>query len=235
VAALAKRQERTEAAILSLTERVDQLTVRVDQLTAHVDQLTVRLDQLIVRVDQLTVRLDQLAARLDAYIEHSEASFADLRKSTGTLKGSLLEVQYRTGAASYFGTLVSKGRPASNMIGDLLYKAAKSGQITKWERIQVMAADILWSGEVYETGQPVVLVAEVSWTVLPEDVDRAFDRATILQRLGLLAVPLAAGEEWSDDVKSLAESKRVAMRTDGMIDDQSWQAALAEAERRVAA
>jgi prefoldin subunit 5 len=64
VRVLAEAQQRTEAALTRLTERVDQLTLRVDQLTERVDQLTQRMDQLTQRVDQLALRMDQLAEQV---------------------------------------------------------------------------------------------------------------------------------------------------------------------------
>jgi len=67
---------------------------------------------------------------------------------------------------------------------------------------------------------------EVSWRVEPRDVERAAERAAILRKAGLKVLPVAAGQEWPDDVETLAREKKVIVLRDGSIDEESWQAAL---------
>jgi hypothetical protein len=91
----------------------------------------------------------------------------------------------------------------------------------------VLNADLLWRGELWDTGEEVVLVLEASWMVHASDVERAVQRAEVLRRAGLKALPVTAGEEWPEQVEALALQERVVITRNGRVDDASWQAALA--------
>jgi hypothetical protein len=88
----------------------------------------------------------------------------------------------------------------------------------------VLDADLLWSGKLWDTGEEVVLIVEASWTVHASDVERAVQRAAVLRRAGLKALPVTAGEEWPGQVEALALREGVVITRDGRVDDTSWQA-----------
>ncbi len=89
-----------------------------------------------------------------------------------------------------------------------------------------MAADLFWGGQAREDGGDVVLVMEVSRLVDNHDVERAGRRARILRRAGMRALPVAAGEVWTEEVKSSARSFGVVILKDGQLNLASWQKAL---------
>jgi hypothetical protein len=91
----------------------------------------------------------------------------------------------------------------------------------------VLDADLLWSGKLWDTDEEVILVLEASWKVHESDVERATQRAEVLRRIGLKALPVAAGKEWPQQVEALALREQVIITRDGRVDDASWQAALA--------
>ncbi|MFN3476450.1 MAG: hypothetical protein ACK4Z6_02710, partial [Candidatus Methylomirabilales bacterium] len=109
---------------------------------------------------------------------------------------------------------------------DWLQIALQEGRITEQDYTQVLAADLLWGGRLRETGEPVLLVVEASWRVERSDVERALERARVLRRTGLKAVPIAAGKEWSAEVEVLAYEKQVVIVQDGRVDEASLRAAL---------
>jgi hypothetical protein len=110
-------------------------------------------------------------------------------------------------------------------VADQLRTRLQEGLISAREYDAVLGADLLWGGRLVESGEPVVLVLEVSWRVEAHDVERAEERARILCRVGLKGLPVAAGQEWSEDVESLARERKVVILRDGSVDEASWQAA----------
>lgn len=57
-------------------------------------------------------------------------------------------------------------------------------------------------------------------------MERAKERAAILRKLGLRVLPVAAGQEWPDEVETLARRERVVIVRDGSVDEVSWQETL---------
>jgi len=149
----------------------------------------------------------------------------EIKKDVGILKGRSQDHIYRTKAVAIFGIYLRKGQDASEMVADLLYEAQEDSRISEAERRQVLAADLLWSGEERRSKQPIVLVMEAAWLAEIDDVQRALARAAILQKLGLRALPIVGSEEWTDSATELARAERVVRATNGYLDPESWQAA----------
>ncbi|MDR7417165.1 MAG: hypothetical protein QN200_11970, partial [Armatimonadota bacterium] len=58
--------------------------------------------------------------------------------------------------------------------------AVEAGRITPDERINALEADVVVEGR--RDGEEVYLVAEVSWQIGAEDVERAIRRASVVER-----------------------------------------------------
>jgi len=149
-----------------------------------------------------------------------------LRQDIGGLKGLTKEWFYRDRAAAIFGLLLTAGQDATQKVIQCLRAAQQANRVSAQEYQSVLNADLLWSGKLWDTGEEVILVLEASWKVHERDVERAVQRAEVLRRAGLKAVPVTAGEEWPDQVEALALRERVVITRDGRVDDASWQAAL---------
>lgn len=138
----------------------------------------------------------------------------------------LLEAQtYHLKADAIFGRYLRNGRKAANQVADLLYDSLENGQISEAELTQVLAADLLWAGEERQTKLPLILVMEASWLAETNDVERAATRAAILRRIGLNALAIVGGEEWTDAAREQARRENVITTTNGSIDPESWQVA----------
>ena len=159
--------------------------------------------------------------------EAMQRGFAEAAAERGELKGFTREWFYYYRAASIFGRLLAAGREATQEVSQKLRAAQQAGRISAEEYQSVLDADLLWSGKLWDTGEEVILVLEASWKVHEDDVERAAQRAGVLQRIGLKALPVAAGKEWPEQVEELALRERVVITRDGRVDDTSWQAALA--------
>jgi hypothetical protein len=155
-----------------------------------------------------------------------------LKRDMGIVKGKVLEVDYRTKAASIFGIFLRNGRDASEFVSTKLDEAEAKGLVTPQESEFVMAADLLWMGNIRRgkfEGETLVLVGESSWKIEADDVERAVEKAKILRRVGIWAIPFVGGAEWaSPDVKEQALKQRVLCATDAKLepsrsDPDEWE------------
>jgi hypothetical protein len=170
--------------------------------------------------------IERLTERMERGFAEAAAEREVMRRDIGVLKGSTKEGFYRDRAAAIFGRLLTAGRDATQEVIQRLRVAQQANRVSAEEYQSVLNADLLWSGRLWDTGEGVVLVLEASWKVHESDVERAVQRAEVLRRAGLNALPVTAGEEWPDQVEALALRERVVITRDGRVDDASWQAAL---------
>jgi hypothetical protein len=234
---LATAQRRTEEAITRLTERMEQgfteaaterheLRQDLTQLTGRVDRVTDRVEQGFADAaeDRQRIRTDMAQGFADAATDRR-----DMRRDIGQLKGLGQEQFYRDRAAAIFGRLLVQGYDATNQVADRLQEARQSGVISDRDYQEALAADLLWGGQTRDSRQPIVLVLEASWMVGHIDVERAARRAAVLRQAGLRALPVAAGQEWPPNTEDNARRSGVAIVHDGTVDQESWEAALAQA------
>jgi hypothetical protein len=234
---LATAQRRTEEAITRLTERMEQgfteaaterheLRQDLTQLTGRVDRVTDRVEQGFADAaeDRQRIRTDMAQGFADAATDRR-----DMRRDIGQLKGLGQEQFYRDRAAAIFGRLLVQGYDATNQVADRLQEARQTGVISDRDYQEALAADLLWGGQTRDSRQPIVLVLEASWMVGHIDVERAARRAAVLRQAGLRALPVAAGQEWPPNTQDDARRSGVAIVQDGTVDQESWEAALAQA------
>jgi hypothetical protein len=252
---LATAQRRTEEAITRLTERMEQgfteaaterheLRQDLTQLTGRVDRVTDRVEQGFADAaeDRQRIRTDMAQGFADAAEDRQRIrtdmaqGFADaatdrrdMRRDIGQLKGLGQEQFYRDRAAAIFGRLLVQGYDATNQVADRLQEARQTGVISDRDYQEALAADLLWGGQTRDSRQPIMLVLEASWMVGHIDVERAARRAAVLRQAGLRALPVAAGQEWPPNTQDDARRSGVAIVHDGTVDQESWEAARAQA------
>ncbi len=178
-----------------------------------------------LQINALLKRIDARIERLETRVERVELGQTQLQKDVKSLKGKAQEQTYHNKADAIFGRYLRNGRKAASQIADLLYDSLEQGQVSDAEITQVLAADLLWTGEERQTKLPLILVMEASWLAEVNDVERAATRAAILRRIGLNALAVVGGEEWTDTAREQARSEGVITTTNGSIDPESWQAA----------
>jgi hypothetical protein len=237
------RQDLTQ-----LTGRVDRVTDRVEQgfADAAEDRQRIRTDMAQgfadAAEDRQRIRTDMAQGFADAAEDRQRIrtdvaqGFADaatdrrdMRRDIGQLKGLGQEQFYRDRAAAIFGRLLVQGYDATNQVADRLQEARQTGVISDRDYQEALAADLLWGGQTRDSPQPIVLVLEASWMVGHIDVERAARRAAVLRQAGLRALPVAAGQEWPPNTQDDARRSGVAIVHDGTVDQESWEAALAQA------
>jgi chromosome segregation ATPase len=246
---LSEAQAQTEAALKRLSEaqeryreaseaRFARIEATLNRLSEAQAQTEAALKRLSEAQAQTEARVRELAEAQERYREASEARFArieavleqvvvqlqKLTDRTGKLEGRLLELTYQQKAGSYFGHLLRRPRallPAE--IEDQL-----EGRITQEEFRELLAVDLLVSGRPRHLAEApqVWLVVEISATVDRHDVERARQRADLLRRAGLRAIPTVAGEDATMGALEEAKTHKVLMLQDGR--SWFWEEALAE-------
>jgi len=246
---LAEAQAQTEAALKRLSEaqeryreaseaRFARIEATLNRLSEAQAQTEAALKRLSEAQAQTEARVRELAEAQERYREASEARFARIEAAleqvvvqlqkltdrTGKLEGRLLELTYQQKAGSYFGHLLRRPRaflPAE--IEDQL-----EGRITQEEFRELLAVDLLVSGRPRHLAEApqVWLVVEISATVDRHDVERARQRADLLRRAGLRAIPTVAGEDATMGALEEAKTHKVLMLQDGR--SWFWEEALAE-------
>lgn len=177
-------------------------------------ETTVALKRLETTTERLAIGQDQLRRDLN-----------ELKTDVRKLKGKAQEQTYHNKADAIFGRYLRNGRKAASQIADALYDSLEKGQVSDAEITQVLAADLLWTGEERQTKLPLILMMEASWLAEVNDVERAATRAAILRRIGLNALAVVGGEEWTDAARAEARREGIVTTTNGSIDPESWQAA----------
>jgi len=183
------------------------------------------LKQDVSGLKQDVVRLDQ---RMETGFAEAATDRKIIKQDVGTLKGRSHELFYQIKANAVFGRYLRRGREMTEGVADRLHEALGVGQISEAEYDQVMAADLLWGGQLRQTETEVILVLEASWLAEANDISRAVNRAAILRRIGLKALPVVAGHEWVEAAAEAARQQKVVLISNGHVDSASWQVAVSE-------
>ncbi len=139
------------------------------------------------------------------------------------MRGILLEMQYRSKAPAFFGYWLRKVRVMD--VGLVLDEL--EDRLSREEIERLLPLDLLVRGQLprQQGGEEVWLAVEVSNVIDENDVVRAVERAGLLRKAGLRAVPVVAGRVVaSGDVASLLETQRVASLLNGS--RSGWEQAL---------
>jgi hypothetical protein len=145
-------------------------------------------------------------ARLEQKIQRNTDDIAEL-------KGMSLEQQYRSRARALFGKYF-RNVVVIDWI-DLEEQLNAVEPLSETERAELSVIDLLARGRRRTDGQETVLVVEVSWSIAPYDVERVVRRAEIFTRRRLLAIPIVAGREVSDEARRTAQQGGCAILLDG--------------------
>ncbi len=231
-----KRMAHIESDVAELKSDVAVLKSDVTVLKSDVavlksDVAKLKADVAKLKSDVAELKADVAELKADVALLKSDVAvlktdMREVKHTQGELKGSVQELLYNNKANAIFGRYLKRGRDATNRIADQLHAAEEADQITEQEFTQVMAADLLWEGRLRRGDSDVILVVEASWLAEISDVERAVARADILRRIGLHALPVVTGREWTEEATASARERSVVMVTDGMIDAASWRQAL---------
>lgn len=172
------------------------------------------------RVEALAQALDELTRQVAALTEQVRGLAGDV----AWLKGDGIERRYREYADAYFGPIARRLHTLTRReLDDLLESALERGVLTADESQQIRFADAVVRGR--REGEEIYLVVESSWGVGLDDVQRARDRALLLARSGVRAIPVVAGAWATPDAQRAAPELEVWTVTDGRVMPPSGTAA----------
>jgi len=197
---LAEAQGRTEARLAELAEAQGRTEARLAELAKSQGLTESLLRSLADKVDQLVQVVSKLTGEQPG------------------IKGFVVETRYEKKAHAYFAPIAGRLRVLTRPdLDKLLDGAEASGQLTEAESDEIRLADIVARGKSKEDGSEVLLVVEAAWVVDKGDVDRARDRAKLLAKIGVPAIPVVAGEAIDEFAKLIANDSAVWQVTNGSV------------------
>ena len=209
---LMEGHERLQQDMTALKEDVailkeDVAILKEDVAVLKEDVAALKEDVAILKEDVAALKEDvailkEGQARLEKRVARLEADVADLR-------GDSLERRYRERAPGYFSPLVRRIRViAHEELAHLLEEAQEQGLVSEQEVDDALAVDVVARGRSRQTDKDIVIVAEVSAAIYPEDVQRALSRAQVIGRaLRLEAIPVVAGLRITPAAEALAREQ----------------------------
>ena len=214
--------------------RIEDWQGHTDTRLAHMEEWQGRADERFKRIDErfdgMDKRFDGMDARfdgMDARFEHMEVRQNYMERDLADLKGYNYESNFKSKADAIFGLLLRRGHDVRQEILSQLESAGDAGQITESDYEQVLVADLLWNGRSKATSDNLFLVIEISWFAEQSDIDRAINRAAVLRKLGLQAIPVVAAKVWSEPLVAEALTHHTVIVDEFKVNKDSWQAALA--------
>ena len=226
VRSVAERQERMEKRLDQIEQRQEQMEQRMERMEQRQERMEQRQERMEQRLERMEERQDRMEQRQD----RMERRLQRLETDVGHLKGTVKEITYRTNFLGYFGFWVLSAEDPWLRLWEKIEEALQEGMLTQDELTDLRSADLLWLGVLRRgkfAGQEVLIVAEFSWTVQREDVERALRRASLARKAGFWSLPLVAGTEWeSAELKNEAIAKGVVCVENGRVDPLDWDTIL---------
>jgi hypothetical protein len=202
-AELAEAQQRVEAELAELRRYVD---MRFAELAEAQQRIGIELAELRRRTDERFAQLAESQLRIQEQLIGIKDELADAR-------GRQLELDYRIKAVAFFGGWLRK--PAVVEVSDIWDQL--EAHLDEIEMRRLTAVDLIVRGQLpKKRGEAEVwLAVEVSNVVDLSDVERAVERAALLRRAGLLAIPVVGGKRLTRGAAASVAERRVVLSKDG--------------------
>ena len=202
-AELAEAQRRIEVELAELRRYVD---TRFAELAEAQQRIEVELAELRRRTDERFAQLAESQLRIQEQLIGIKDELADVR-------GRQLELEYRIKAAAFFGGWLRK--PAVVEISDIWDQLEE--HLDEIDMRRLTAVDLIVRGQLPKKrgGGEVWLAVEVSNVVDLNDVERAIERAALLRRAGLPAIPVVGGKRLTRGAAASVAERRVVLSKGG--------------------
>jgi|GEM_PF-1604743 len=225
VTRLVTTQGGLEQTITRLTESLRSLTQSVFQLVGNEQalmQTVVQLAEEQQKLAQIVKELVLAQRRTEEFLQKLTLRLERMETKLRTLIDEHLERKYRERALSYLGTILRPVQVVS--LQDVLPQLEAHLSEEEIERLLPLA--LLLRGQVrhLEARPEVWLAMEVAGVIAESDVNRAIDRARLLTKAGLPAIPTVGGGDLGEGVARLASQEHVFVLLEGQ--RLNWQEAL---------
>ena len=177
------------------------------------------LPDLVRELAEAQRRTDERLAEFQRRTDERFAELAEAQRRTdeqvAEMRGTLLEVDYRAKVGAIFGGRLRKPKAVDpGDLWDLL-----RGRLDELEIRQVVTSDLIVRGQLLppqaQGESDLWMTVEVSSVIDRNDVARAADRAELLRKAGLPAIPVAAGKRLTQGASLLAAQLRVVLVKNG--------------------
>jgi hypothetical protein len=211
---LAEAQARTEVNVAELAAGQRQLAeaqTRTEANVAHLDATVAKLAEAQTRTEANVAHLDATVAKLAEAQTAMATALERLTIRTDDVVGRTFELQFRDRLTAYLGRFLRRGKLVPN---DRLLDQIEP-HLSDREVDDVLRADVIASGLV--NGEQTHVVVEVSFTGDVDDIVRADERARLLRRAGLAAIPLVACNAISPESTAFAKGRQVRIWLNGSL------------------
>jgi replicative superfamily II helicase len=156
-------------------------------------------------------RFDTLEKEVQEVKKKADAIERKLDKDVWPLKGMRLEMKVKDNILSFFSEYLLDAKTIDQeKINKYLSLAMKKGIISKEKRVDVLRLDLIIEGTLLNTGEPVLVAVEVSYTIDDFDVQRAINRAKILEKvMDKRVLPAVVGYKITKKAQNLMEKEGV--------------------------
>ncbi len=202
------------ALVRELVKTVEEMNKRLYRVEQDVEVLKADVAQLKTDVAQLKTDVAQLktdVAGLKADNVGLKRDVASLKRDVASLKGEAIERKYRERPFVYFRRILRKPKTLSDSeVDDLLSKALADGVLTEADVDEISRLDAIVRGRRLSDDRVVYLAVEASAKLDRRDVERAAQRARLLEKIpDVVAMPVVAGEELTPEGSEAAAQAAV--------------------------
>jgi cell division protein FtsB len=190
----------------------DVAVLKEDVAVLKEDVAVLKKDVAVLKKDVAVLKEDVAVLKQDVAILKHEIKV--LKDDVANLKGDNFERKVREKAPAYFGRLIKRCRTMSlEDLADYLEEAVEKGIITEEEKNSALNIDVVVTGFLKtDKDKRVVLAGEVSVKVDRIDVERAYERASVIGKaLGLPAIAVVIGEEETEGALTRADELGVVL------------------------
>ena len=155
------------------------------------------MDKRLYRVEQVTEQMNGRLYRVEQDVEVLKTDVAGLKTDVAALKGDALERKYRERTFVYFRRILRKPKVLTDSeLDNLLSQAQAEGALSEAEVEEISRLDAVVRGRRIPDGSTIYLAVEISAKIDDRDVDRAVQRAKLLEKIpSVTAIPVVAGEQ----------------------------------------
>ena len=175
------------------------------------------MDKRLYRVEQVTEQMNGRLYRVEQDVEVLKTDVAVLKTDVAALKGDALERKYRERPFVYFRRILRKPKVLTDgELDDLLSQAQAEGTLSEAEVEEISRLDAVVRGRRISDGGTIYLAVEISAKIDDRDVDRAVQRAKLLEKIpSVTAIPVVAGEQLTPEGAEALKQTAAWAVTDG--------------------
>jgi len=210
-------EEFHEKEFKPLKEKVDRVEEKVESIKEEFETFREKeFKPLKEKVDKIEGDVEVLKEDVEILkkdVKYLKEDVRYLKNEVADLKGDNFERKVRERYFLFFGKLLKKARLISQEeLFDRVSEAEDKGLISEEEYEDIARVDVILEGLLKHNRRPVVLAVEVTVSLYPEDIERAFKRAGALFKVFQKeAIPVVVFKRGKEELEEMALEKGVLL------------------------